>query len=203
MNLAAPVLLARLFDKMSLCLFFTALSCFARGKNRSPSWSFAVIDCLITFFTLDAQLWDPLCEAEEAFLSFLSFKCQLASEWLRGLPSSTLHNLLSVCKVLSESDKAPEWCCYCLFVFQCFIKPVFLFLFLACFVSRKSYYMKWKFSTVIIPGKLVQDFPLLLYVTWNSSRVWWPYFTYPFCKEFIQKLGNGETWDIQVEQRQQ
>lgn len=41
-----------------------------------------------------------LCEAEEAFLSFLSFKCQLASEWPRGLPSSTLHNLLSVCKVL-------------------------------------------------------------------------------------------------------
>lgn len=81
-----------LIYKMSLCLLFPLLCCFVG--------SFAVIDCLIMFSTLNVQLWDLLFEAEEAFLSFLSFKCQLASEWPRGLPSSTLHNLLSVCKVL-------------------------------------------------------------------------------------------------------
>lgn len=202
MNLAAPVLLARLFDKMSLSVFFSSpLSCVAGGKNRGPGWSFAVFDRLITFFTLDAQLWDPLCEAEEAFLSFLSFKCRLASEWPTGLPSSTLHNLLSVCKVLRgtcQNLTRPQSGVVIVLFFPVFYQTCFFFLslFLACFVSRKSYYIKWKLSTVIIPGKLVQDFPLLLYVTWNGSRVWWPYFTYPFCKESIQKLGSGETWEL-------
>lgn len=140
MHLAAPVLLARLFDKMSLCLFFSCPCPALLGERiEALVWGFAVIDRLITFFTLDAQLWDPLCEAEEAFLSFLSFKCQLASEWPTGLPSSTLHNLLSVCKVLrgfcgdlSDSDKSPEWCCYCFFVFFSVFYQICFFVFVSC-----------------------------------------------------------------------
>lgn len=108
-------------SKMSLCLLFPALCCFVGRKNRGPRRSFADIDCLITFFTLSVQLWDLLCEAEEAFLSFLSFKCQLASEWPWGPPSSTLRNLLSVCKVLHLTRPQSRA------VFLCFVKPAFVF----------------------------------------------------------------------------
>lgn len=140
MHLAAPVLLARLFDKMSLCLFFPRpCPALLRERIEALVWSFAVIDCLITFFTLDAQLWDPLCEAEEAFLSFLSFKCQLASEWPTGLPSSTLHNLLSVCKVLRgtcQNLTRPQSgvvivCFFSVFYQTCFFCLCFLLVLLA------------------------------------------------------------------------
>lgn len=97
---------------MSLCLFISThvLLCWVKRIENSRQ-SFAVKDRLVPFFTLNVQLGDLLCEVGEAFLSFLSFKCQLASEWPRGPPSSTLRNPLSVCLVfrgaLSECDKAP------------------------------------------------------------------------------------------------